>query len=81
MSKTECKECNANEQIVRTMMRTLQEHDDLVEQGEEDPDEPVDLFEHIDLDPRKGPGSLLKESDVKEVTVRPVGSLPRSDDK
>ena len=79
MSKTECKECNANEVIVRTMMRTLQEHDDLIEQGEVDPDEPVDLFEHIDLDPRKGPGSLLRESDVKEITVRPVGSVPRTD--
>lgn len=73
----ECKECNRNEEIVRTMARTLQEHDELVEAGDADPDEPVDLFENIDLDPKKGPGALLSEKDVKDQTVRPVGSLPR----
>jgi hypothetical protein len=59
------------------MARTLQEHDELVEAGDRDPDEHVDLFENIDLDPRKGPGSLLTEKDVKDQTVRPVGSVPR----
>lgn len=79
LSGNECKECNRNEEIVRTMVRTLQERDELVAQGEIDADDPVDLFEHIDLDPRKGPGSLLSASDVKDQTVRPVGSVPRTD--
>jgi hypothetical protein len=59
----DCRECNRTEQIVRTMMRTLQERDDA--------DGPVDLFEHVDLDPRRGPGALLSANDVRDQTVRP----------
>lgn len=65
----ECKECSRNDEIVRTMMRTLQENDE-----ENNGDKQLDLFQYIDLDPRKGPGSLLSHVDVKDSVVRPRSS-------
>ena len=67
----ECRDCNRNDEIMRTMMRTLQEHVD--EFGPGGP--PCDLFAHIDLDPKKGPGALLSAADVKDQTVRPRSTV------
>lgn len=67
----ECKECSRNEEIVRTMMRTLQENDE-----ENGGDQQVDLFQYVDLDPRRGPGSLLTATDMKDLVVRPRSSAP-----
>jgi len=69
-----CPECGKNEEIMRTMLNTL---DDvaaglLVPEKGEDGKPKVDLFAHIDVDPSKGRGSLLDRSDVaKDTTVRP----------
>jgi hypothetical protein len=71
-----CKECERNEEIVRTMLTTLDDHtrgllDASASRIGESPT--IDLFAHVDLHPSAGKGALLLASDVSRdaTTVRP----------
>jgi hypothetical protein len=80
---TACRECARNEEIVRTMMTTLDDfargihcHDSDASRSTDAPGStslpPLDLFSHVDVEPGRGKGALLAASDVKEsTTVRP----------
>lgn len=86
VNPTDCRECNRNDEIVRTMMRTLSEYERDVRSYTEshpmaepstDPEfPPLDLFQYIDIDPRSGRGALLSAQDVKDTTVRPRLAVP-----
>ena len=56
-SSTSCKECAKNEEITKTMMRSLEDY----MKGFSDK---LDLFQHIEIDPRTGRGALLSKTDV-----------------
>jgi hypothetical protein len=68
-----CVECGRNEEIVRTLVRTLNEHHEESLDAQRRGEKPakLDLFAHVDLMPSCGPGALLSPMDTKDQSVRP----------
>lgn len=59
---TTCPECAKNEEVCKTMLRSLEAYSSGLT-------EKLDLFEHVDVDPVTGRGSLLSEADKKDVDM------------